>query len=74
MSIDSGYTLALYCDCKRCQEDLKLQAVGKYFSDSAHCKRRCFKDAERAGWRITKDGKCYAPKHKRPKTTEEESE
>lgn len=72
MTIASGYTLALYCDCKECQEKPWTKRQAEYISDSAHCKTKCFKDAKRDGWRITKDGKCYAPKHKQPKTEQEE--
>ncbi len=60
--ITSGYTLALYCDCKKCKEhgyryQEKAEYVGETFSE-------CAKQAREDGWTISRCKRyCSAPKH-----------
>lgn len=60
--IASGYTLMLYCDCEDCENAYDM-ARDEYVSDAKNCKVACFRSAKKYGWKITKDGKCYAPGH-----------
>ena len=64
----SGFTLVLYCDCEECQTSY-MQAHDEFVSDAPNCRARCFREARRAGWKITRDYKCYAPGHKKPRKT-----
>lgn len=67
MMISSGYTLQVECDCPKCRdapyESIRERAV--FFSDEAYSKTRCFDQARRAGWVVTRTGICYAPGHER---------
>lgn len=68
MSVVSGYTLMLYCDCEECERtNYFFQIQEEYTSDTSNCKAECFKTAKKDGWRITKDYKCYASGHIKPK-------
>lgn len=65
--IVSGYSIAVYCDCKKCSTESNddgsyfmphyTDAAGESFSD-------CARQLKYAGWVLhKKDGKCYAPGH-----------
>lgn len=70
--ITNGYTLTLYCDCKKCRESARagFRVIQEFSSDLPHCREKCFEKAKRAGWLITRDGFCYAPCHTRGREIE----
>lgn len=65
MSIISGYTLNLYCDCEKCSNIAYGKAEDEFVSDAKNAKQHCFKQARIKGWSFNKEKtKCFAPGHK----------
>ena len=72
MMYASGYTLQLECDCEDCFDEETNYAwpwreEEIVALDGKDCRKKCFKIAKMHGWKIEKDGKCYAKGHKRRK-------
>lgn len=66
--IVGGYSLHLYCDCEKCtsKEGMKVCVVGEFFGINTD---EAFKFADLRGWKFSADmAKCFAPKHKVPKS------
>lgn len=68
MSIASGYSVDLYCDCEDCLASHTHREYqggrGEYVGENwTECKQQAIGD----GWSISQDRSvCYAPGHKRP--------
>jgi len=68
MSISSGYTIDLYCDCLDCDGRVHVggKGYGEYVGETWG---DCAKQARSAGWFISSDRSvCIAPGHKKLET------